>query len=189
MFNQDLGISESSRKILGRFSIAARAIWVDRSLEVDSPRWRFTLAHELGHLVLHRSMKLASSDAATREGDIADTDVEIDSLETQPQRPRDWIEWQANKFAASLLMPRFPLRQGTIAAMERIGIDRLTHRIFVDNQACNVEAYGKALAMVAETFRCSRQATEIRLKELDLIYDVRQRSQGHMTALFGEEST
>src|SRR5262245_56776588 len=91
VFDNDLGTSEAGRKILGKFSIGTRAIYIDRSMEVDTPRWRFTLAHEFGHLVLHRTMLLASSGVVTRGGDISDTENEIDVPELQPQRPKDWM--------------------------------------------------------------------------------------------------
>jgi len=96
------------------------------------------------------------------------------------------MEWQANKFASSLLMPRVPLRQATLEAMQQVGIDRLTHRIYVDSQECNLTAYQRVLHNLTDKFRCSKQATEIRLKELDLVYDVRLRDATHISELFRE---
>jgi Zn-dependent peptidase ImmA (M78 family) len=186
LLNQDLGMSRSGRKILGRFYISTRTVAIDMSLEVDSPRWRFTLAHEIGHLVLHRSMRLARSGVVTREGEITDTDAEIEKPIVQPQKAKDWIEWQANKFASSLLMPRVTIRQAALDAMRQVGIDRLSHRVYVDLQRCNIVAYEQLLRTVAKIFLCSNQATEVRLKELDLVYDDRLKNMRHVTDLFRE---
>lgn len=52
-------------------------------------RKRFTLAHELGHYALHRQLNRNFEDAALfRDGDTSS------------------LEWEANQFAADLLMPK-----------------------------------------------------------------------------------
>ena len=81
-FDADLGTSEGGRKILGRFYISTRTVVIDASLEVDSPRWRFTVAHEIGHLVLHRSMRLADSGVVTREGSLVNLELHSEDGQT-----------------------------------------------------------------------------------------------------------
>jgi Zn-dependent peptidase ImmA (M78 family) len=76
-------------------------IFVRQSV-VDQPRnWkgraRFTLCHELGHLLLHP--EAPSPRMATRN-----KPAPIDDF-------RKSAEWQANKFAAFFLMPEFIVRQ------------------------------------------------------------------------------
>jgi hypothetical protein len=53
-FRQDLGFSSRGRKILGQSEFAAQQISTDEILSDDSPRFRWTLCHEIGHWVLHR---------------------------------------------------------------------------------------------------------------------------------------
>lgn len=53
MFDENLGSDKKHNEILGQISVTDRVIKVSNTLEIDSPRWRFTLAHELSHLVLH----------------------------------------------------------------------------------------------------------------------------------------
>ena len=87
----------STRREMG--NDLARAYIADRTIEVRSdvydhahdgqPFARFTLAHELGHLVLHSDIRLARRDAP----------YAVD-------RFRD-PEWQADCFAGELLMPLF----------------------------------------------------------------------------------
>ena len=86
-----------SSKILGLFTSQPRcAIYIDQSL-VDTVRFRFTLAHELGHFVLHRRIDVG--------GNIADTSDDLHETPASAQTERQWAEWQANNFAASILLP------------------------------------------------------------------------------------
>jgi Zn-dependent peptidase ImmA (M78 family) len=77
-------------------------IYVDRD---DHPvRKRFTVAHELGHFVLH---------LLGRDGEFIDTS---DNLRTIPDPDASWtperrMEWEANVFAAALLMDEELVRQ------------------------------------------------------------------------------
>ncbi len=79
-------------------------------LEARVPRARFSLAHELGHVFLHTGelLRLARSphaDAAMLRGKRFDYPVYYDT------------EWQADTFAASLLMPG----RGLVALQEQRG--------------------------------------------------------------------
>ncbi len=75
------------------------AIYVDqKNYENDTNRFRFSLAHELGHYILHekfyKDLKISSF------SDIADFINEIDAEEYSH------LEVQANKFGNYLLLPR-----------------------------------------------------------------------------------
>ncbi|WP_367350178.1 ImmA/IrrE family metallo-endopeptidase [Sphingobium yanoikuyae] len=115
------------------------------SLYVDSPskfriivpshtspeRDRFTVAHELGHYVLHylwakqKDPTLPDSVVAYRKGS-------------------DRIEWEANWFAAAFLMPETAFR------------------------AAFIEKSGE-IRSIADAFRVSAAAAEVRAKDLGLI--------------------
>jgi len=76
----------------------AKTISVDESvLENSLYRYRFSLAHELGHRVLHRDilqdMHFSSIDDWKRQ------------LTSFPQREYGFLEYQANTFANCLLVP------------------------------------------------------------------------------------
>lgn len=55
-FTDDLGELTGIRKILGMFSVAPLTIRVCRTVPPWRPIFKRILAHELGHLVLHRGM-------------------------------------------------------------------------------------------------------------------------------------
>ena len=124
------------------FSGAAKT--EDGSLEIEEPgefriflpsftsrlRDRFTVAHELGHYCLHYLFQLDSFDdpprmRATRAG-------------------KGRVEWEANWFAGSFLMP---------------------HELF--EQAFS--AYDRDLILVAEHFDVSQQAADVRARSLGLL--------------------
>ncbi len=57
-FQTDLGASPRGNKVFGAYDMRRRIIFIDRLLDSNGPQFRFTLAHELGHFVLHRSLQL-----------------------------------------------------------------------------------------------------------------------------------
>lgn len=66
-------------------------------LEVEAPRARFTLSHELGHPLCHPELLL-------RLAEIPHDKAALMRGQTTHPKYRD-AEWQANAFAAALLMP------------------------------------------------------------------------------------
>ena len=107
-------------------------------------RQRFTLAHELGHLLLHnyttphadRRYKVRFRNAASSEG-------------------RDVEEVEANQFAAALLMPQDLL----VKKLLEIGFEYDSN-----------EDDSEQLAAVASAFKVSQQALSIRLSALQLFW-------------------
>jgi len=92
------------------------------NIKHSKTRQRFTAAHELGHYVLHRD----------KIGDgITDNALYRSNLSNE-------IEWEANRFAADILMP----------------IDKINHY---------VSMYGKNVLKLANLFDVSEHAMTIRL--------------------------
>ncbi len=90
--------------ILGAFCIEDDAIYIDSSLDPNNTRtqgrYRFTLAHEIGHQVLHRDFLLKNENN--------ETFAFYKQKRTYLCRERNYepLEVQANKFASYLLMPK-----------------------------------------------------------------------------------
>lgn len=100
-----------------------------RELEVEQPRARFSTFHEIGHAVLHASDLVRLSRMPHEELGLRRQADHANFLDS---------EWQANAFAAALLMPADGL-----AELERL--------------------HGPAwIAKVQETFKVSSLATDIR---------------------------
>jgi hypothetical protein len=171
--------------IHGAIWINEGRIAVDRCLDPDANprklgRYRFTLAHEVGHWRLHRTYYLKNTQQQGLFDHDDDPSFICRSSDKQP------VEWQADAFAANLLMPRKmvfeawetwqgdlkPLYQSDLlAAHEQSATDDLPARAAEhgdDNAAVQIltEHHIKPLA---ETFTVSAQAMRIRLEHLKLV--------------------
>jgi len=97
---------EEGDEVLGKTLVRAGRILINRRLKTagDLGRYRFTLAHELGHWRLHRPQVLAAADQRALFPEMAEADV-ITTLNRSivgPNPPRHEI--QANRFGATLLI-------------------------------------------------------------------------------------
>ncbi len=135
--------------VLGRCWFSTPRIEINRALE--GPWRRFVLAHELGHFTLHRHLKVLRRDyvedytRTIREG----------VLPTPPAH--EWMEWQANRFAAALLVP-FPTM--VIVAQEALEETRL---MAGPRRRWQIADY------IAATFDVGKTVARRRLDELDVL--------------------
>lgn len=177
VFNLDLGCTSTGRKYLGRYHIPSRTIFIDRTLIEGDHRVKFTIAHELGHFVLHNSIKTDAIKSESNELDIKDTDEHIIlerlySDNKQFYDPRYWIEWQANKFAGSLLLPQSTIRKAVIYKQKEFNIYENL------GQIDESQFYGGELNAIIdylhEVYGASRMSILVRLKELRIIGELKQ---------------
>jgi hypothetical protein len=125
-----------------------------------SNRYRTTLAHELGHVVLHDPLyqeKLATRDlfASTtiQERLVCKRDTMVSASQS------DWMEWQACYFSGALLMPRGPMidlakeQSDGVSGAPKVGTDRAM----------------KLVTSTMERFVVSQDAAKVRLSVLGLI--------------------
>jgi IrrE N-terminal-like domain len=88
-------------------------------LERRLNRYRFTLAHELGHWYLHREIYAELKFGSVAEWKAFQTDVD--------EADYGWLEYQAYAFAGLVLVPTGPLKarfQSAAYDAERIGFTR-----------------------------------------------------------------
>lgn len=78
-------------------------------------RFLFTLAHEIGHWILHKKHFFINDGQESLFNQIDEDDEsyiicakrdENAMLHIRKKTPEEWIEWQADSFASSLLMPK-----------------------------------------------------------------------------------
>lgn len=99
-------------------------------IHTSALRDRFTIAHELGHFVVHYLWKRKNGSFTS------DTMVAL-------RKGSDRVEWEANWFAAALLMPKNAFTQ-------------------------SFESNGRSLNKTAKEFDVSLSAAEVRAKQLGL---------------------
>lgn len=134
------GAPSDQGRLSGMLDAKEMVVWVDRGEARRSPgRRRFTIAHEIGHLILH--VPVSREVFYDRPGDIRELDEDPDGEELPELRRR---EREANVFARELLMPE-PL---------------------VNEQA---HAAGFNLPALASRFEVSVPAMRLRLRLLKLL--------------------
>ena len=133
-----------------------KSLYIDKDLFEDERRQnrlRFSLAHEIGHLVLHKSFY-----ASLVINSFEDFYKFINSVSAEQYR---YLEIQANKFAGHILVPRNLLNNELNKELKRAGqkinidnLDKLLLKSYIANP-------------LAKVFGISQESMEIILNELD----------------------
>ncbi len=92
-----------------------KAICIDYDVYMDerrSPRLRFTLAHEVGHFVLHKEQIQQCKFSTPEDWIHFREDFQEDDL--------DWFEFQAYEFAGRLLVPKEELEKQIESCSDKI---------------------------------------------------------------------
>ncbi|MEW7987706.1 MAG: ImmA/IrrE family metallo-endopeptidase [Candidatus Thiodiazotropha sp.] len=185
-FEEDLGLTNKGNKILGKFVTKPRAIFVDKSLDYNDPRWSFTLAHEIGHLILHRHVSI---DLGKEHYSVfSDTIEQIKASLVQPWSPYQWLEWQANSFASSLLMPRVRFHKAFQSAMREHPSSRNKQYIYLDQQPDNIRLLKEIKKNLERIFQVSSASLENRMKEVGVLIDARPGKMKHAIEFLREET-
>lgn len=144
---------------LARYDIPNNTIQIAKSLDFDSPRWRFTVAHESGHIVLHKELLQSHQIEELCDDDniVASNDI-TDSLMDQEYKR---LEIQANKFASCFLMPMLPLAYHFTLSKDRNNI-RLPW-LFLDDQPCNIADCENVFSDLSAIFGVSKESIKYRL--------------------------
>ncbi len=180
--------------VLGALWIYEKTVRVDSSLDpIDNPkklgRFRFTLAHEAGHWRLHRQYFIDNPEQFKLYGNDGKSVCVCRSSEGLKA-----IEWQANYFAAHLLMPGNILRDAweqwrggqVVVCLEDLwhefSEDEIRNEIAQRSDAHRADHHTAENAVMemfvrplAAQFEVSSEAMRIRLEEAGFL--LRQRSQ------------
>ena len=121
-------------------------------------RFLFTLAHEIGHWVLHKKYFFIDErqqsifdlyrDEIETNGIVCAKRNEDDMIIVKRKSLEEWIEWQADNFASSLLMPK---------EVFKFKYEELKKKIFEEE---------KILAELSNVFGASKKACKIRINIL-----------------------
>ena len=126
-----------------------RAIDVDlRQCEEMETRYRFSLAHEVGHLLLHADLYRGS-----RLTSFADWFAFQEGLDPIL---RDTLEWQARSLAGRILVPAEPL-----VTRAQAMVDHVRRRL--PRAVIREALYGSISIRLADVFKVHEEAVRIRL--------------------------
>lgn len=137
----------------------ANTVIIDNRLlnENQEHRYRFTLGHESGHVIFHkayfaRQKKLSELFCVSATPYVQCYKPEYMYGKRKLESDSDWLEWQANQFSSSLLMP--------VTAVKKIMCDYDTTS---DNDMYNM------LCEMETVFNVSFEAATNRLNALNII--------------------
>lgn len=149
--------------VLGEVHFDQKKIFINDEITEGSPRWRFTIAHELGHIILH-SDAINKSKISSIEDSINDEDDEVNISDETIKR----MEIQANSFASQLLIPEKQLQFEYYKLFKEKGI-RNFPTLNIDSQPCNLELLHWFLNKLSLRFNVSKTAIEIKLIKLGFL--------------------
>lgn len=154
-------------QILGQITFDPPRITVFAYPDRHPGRERFTLGHELGHHLLGHSKYMAGE--YCQESDFERSGPSTLGIEDVAR-----MEWQANYFASSLLLPRASFTTDFYEVLRAFDIaDRGHGALYVDDQACNLRTFFAITDVLRHTYAVSRKVVELRLKKLGLLNDAR----------------
>jgi hypothetical protein len=151
---------KGTAKVLARLSFLNRLLHLDFSLAQEREAgFRFTLAYEIGHWVLHRDNfdNSKSPDLDTLEDAVENP---LDGLFPFRQRtPEESLEFQARTFAAALVMPRRTFASAFFELRQQFGFS-------IESARDNLETM---VLCLSDTFQVSKMCVRIRIEELKLL--------------------
>lgn len=184
-YTLDLGETKHGKKILGKTRLRPLTLFVDASLANDA-RFPFVLGHELGHVVLHRSVDLKRTGYAEQE--IIDSERDFVTGKKLLNTSRGWLEWQANRFSSAVLMPRTSIRHAVEQAQEERGITRNLGYIILEDKRYSICDYVAVQSRLELLYGVNSTNVECRLRDLDILIDRRDLNVKHISELFSARS-
>lgn len=157
-YKLELESSTPDDRILARCNFEQRVIHLYR---INQPLGRiaFTLAHEIGHILLHQELfykhGLVSLNETSR------------TISVLSQSVLSRLETQANLFASSLLMPKTLIEKCFMNFKKKNNINK--HVLYIDDQEVNQELLSSLISDICSITIASREALFYRLQELNLI--------------------
>ncbi len=165
--------SKNGMDILGRTMFSKNTICIDENIvNNNEPLFLSTVAHEIGHWVLHRHKPILKEQPTEIMENIDDDRNNIlPSARRKLITTLDWMEHHAKVFGASLLMPRESFTNAVLLIQQNIGVSRNLGIIYYDHQRGSERDYRYVKSELQRTFRTSEESIHIRLKELGILQD------------------
>ena len=148
-----------SQGLLGTIDLRNNIITLSEDIISDTNRVHFTLAHEIGHLVLHRKF-------LRKEFSSVDDYIDISILSDKNIKR---MEYQANVFGSYLLLPERKFYYEVALLFKEYSITK--GRLYLDHQLCNRKNVSLILQRLSRKFQVSQQAIAIRLKNEKLLIE------------------
>jgi len=110
----------------------------------------------------------------SRDKPLIDTANQLRYREMAELSNLGWVEWQANEFAMSMILPRDLLIAIVIKIQIKLGIARDLGTMRLDDQACNKADCHRIVFMLATELKLNPVMIWRRLRFLDILQDHRK---------------
>lgn len=141
---------------LATLSFTDKLITLSNEIIKDKHRIKFTLAHEIGHIVLHSGVL-----------NNVKTLSDYDNWNNIYENAMRTMEIQANVFASYLIVPQLILTTEVCKLFKQYDIHK--GYLFLDNQPCNIRDINNVICNLSNTFGVSRSVIQYRLEEEKLL--------------------
>lgn len=131
-------------------------------------RDRYTKVHEISHYYMHKEFfrRLCGYGAINPSACIACRSMEI-GPQNNAKTEYDWMEWQADNLAASLLMPKYIFLEYAKHVIRNAGNRK---GYLVTDNSTDRNMAQDIIQQIATRFKVSRRAAQIRMLHLGLIH-------------------
>ena len=147
---------------LGTCDIDLKTIGISKKI-VGTSREMFVLAHEFGHFLLHQKVVINQ----TLLDSFNDSKFNFSKGKHNLENPRQWIEWQANYFSISLLLPESSLTAKLWQSMQRR--DLIKGNFILNDSMDSHKKFQSIVSYLSNHFNVSKTSIIYRLKEYELI--------------------
>lgn len=120
-------------------------------------RFRFSIAHELGHFILHREI--------IKNLHFNSIEEYYDFLDNIPRKTYSYFEYQANEFAGRLLVPIHKLKNSLNQIIESNSNEEFEQNFNLDSE----QVLAGLNPYICEEFGVSEQVIDIRIKREGLL--------------------
>lgn len=161
-----INFEEHPKGVLGLLCLNDKILSLSNEIINDIHRRNFTIAHEIGHLVLHIPLIKNKIDNLTE----FEESILLPSNDIILKR----MESQANKFASCLLIPqkRFIKEIDTLFKQHNITKGKLHW----DIQTCNINIVNIILGQISQKFNVSKEVVKYRMLENSLLIEPKART-------------
>lgn len=163
----DLGFTYEQTKntsgIAGNINFKNKKVIVSDGILETTPHWRFTIAHEIGHIILH-SIVLKLSNIT----ELSESSHENNWGTQFSPKDIERIEFQANLLAVALLIPKEKFNK-VYAQYHIIHKLRLFPKLYLDNQPCNIQICDDVFCYLSNYFDVSIECIRNYLVKANLL--------------------
>lgn len=153
---------DDNTNLLGLCNIKENTIEVNKSLQ-GTRRELFVIGHEFGHYILHSKLTIGN----TLYDLFEDSQYNFRTGKHDLVNPKHWIEWQANYFSSSLVLPNAQFLVRVWKCQD--SLNRSRGEIYLDDQYDNIKDFNKLVSRLSYLFNVSKTTIIYRLKEMELI--------------------